>query len=241
MGADCGIKLKSGDLCGVPAIGRCIDCECAFCPTHQGYRIHGFHEPYINLCSKCVALREANRVKQQQEVIAKEEEAKKYVKDGAAARDLVSAGVPSVTIYDFYHHTVEWRGLFGRYQSRTDTKTLTYRGWILGDLRWQFYERLWDSTEHKSDADWLTALVDISTTLDPLTRVKPSKDGYEALDHVNSSEVLELRRKERQEYERITGRKYDVKVWSQYSFHSSFTQLAEIIRQLIESHKNGGK
>jgi hypothetical protein len=48
--ATCETQVRSG-LCGVMAVGRCIDCQQAFCPSHQGLNANG---PYTNLCSSCL-------------------------------------------------------------------------------------------------------------------------------------------------------------------------------------------
>src|SRR5436309_10349371 len=54
----CDIELKNGDLCGIPAIGRCATCGRAFCSTHQAgsyNSLYGSWVPYVDLCTPCFA------------------------------------------------------------------------------------------------------------------------------------------------------------------------------------------
>src|SRR5690349_17170506 len=54
MTATCETALSSGQSCGVIAIGRCGECERAYCGSHRatnaGPRVG---VEYINLCSAC--------------------------------------------------------------------------------------------------------------------------------------------------------------------------------------------
>src|SRR5579862_9335364 len=53
--AICEMPIGTGP-CGVMAVGRCIDCRQAFCPSHRALNTNG---PYTNLCTTCLGNRAA--------------------------------------------------------------------------------------------------------------------------------------------------------------------------------------
>lgn len=181
MGATCEIELKSGNICGVPAIGRCIFCERAFCTSHQAYTWQRIG--YVDVCAPCFPkTSEGMRKQAEQERF----EAEEYFRSGTARTALLTSRVPSVDIYWIKPPWETKQGLFGR---RSNEKVLIGRGWILGEFRWEYDLRM-DGDSDRVTEDCLTALRDIS--LDELdrheryysrgfTRVRPCSGGYERL------------------------------------------------------------
>ena len=186
MGATCEIELKSGKICEIPAIGRCIFCERAFCTSHQAYTWQSVG--YVDVCAPCFPKTSEGIGKQAEQ---ERFEAEEYFRSGAARTALLTSRVPSVDIFAIGR---KWKtGLFGgRY---VDVTTLIGRGWILGEFRWE-YDRNMVGDRDMVTENCLTALRDVS--LDELdreegyysrgfTRVRPCSGGYERLKTRNDS------------------------------------------------------
>ncbi len=148
MGTDCGIELKSGDLCGVPAIGRCSTCERAFCASHQALTRE---IRYVDLCAPCLAKQQAE---QEKRGMAPADSPRRYFPQ-AAKTDLLTAGVPTVEIYEVRS---EWKP--GRFRGgrSVDMVTTLGSGWILGTFEWTYYKPSRYDQELVT-GDWLTALL----------------------------------------------------------------------------------
>ncbi len=59
MAAVCEVPVR-GSACNVAAIGRCADCERAFCGSHAA--LTGYGSSFTNLCSECPDRRERERM-----------------------------------------------------------------------------------------------------------------------------------------------------------------------------------
>lgn len=193
----CDIELKNGRICGIRAIGRCSTCERAFCMTHQGRSYDGFHQlvPYVDLCAPCVAVQQAKEAKREGEVRAPSD----YFKSGAARTDLLTSGIPPLSIYRVERRWEPQKWFLGGGGRYIEEALPFGRGWILGEFEWYYNQNRSGGGESDNvTKNWLTALLDIPLPpyqddlayMDipymyngPLIRVQPHPKGYEYLEY----------------------------------------------------------
>lgn len=164
----CEIELKNGQLCGIPAIGRCATCGRAFCRSHQAWSGQTY---YIDQCAPCLAKAQADEVERRQEAKDKLKEERAFLQSGAARAALRAAGVQPVKIY----HT-EWkRRFFGLSNRSVEVIASVQHGWILGSLVWEVVAERAD-VPHTNLRRGLAALLDEDTY--KLICVEPYLDSY---------------------------------------------------------------
>jgi hypothetical protein len=148
----CGLLLRGALVCGVPPIGRCIDCERAFCATHQGYKWSGFREPFTNMCGECAAKREAKERQQREEGEVVEKECKEYIYSGRARGDLLAAGIPTIEMHKVRTYYLSGSLVLLRRGKFVDESYMYRRGWLLGMFSWRFVEwKYGESSENNRD------------------------------------------------------------------------------------------
>jgi hypothetical protein len=136
------------DNCSILAVGRCTTCKRAFCSSHQALTRE---IRYVDMCAPCFAKQQAEREARGQ---ASADSPRRYFPQ-AAKTDLLTAGVPTVDIYEVRSEWKPGRFRGGRY---VDVVTTLGSGWILGTFKWGYYKPSRYDRELVS-GDWLTALL----------------------------------------------------------------------------------
>lgn len=200
----CDLKLKNGELCGIPAIGRCATCSRAFCPTHQAREQNDLGwvtRSYVDQCTSCFAKTPMGvaRAREAKEV-AELRAAQEYFMSGSARAALLTSGVQPVEIYSVERRwESKRRGILRRYSNEEvedatpfihqygGTRTEVQHAWIFGEFIWQYYIGYQPDARKTVTEQCLTALLDLSPAFpgghvyNPLIRVRPWSRGYECL------------------------------------------------------------
>lgn len=160
--ATCELLLPGGHPCGVQAIGRCVDCQRAFCATHRARSYDNFGNLVSHdLCAECYQKRLAAEAEQQDRAWAGSPE--RYFVTGDARTALLTAGVPTVEIYDVkkqYKSNMWPLSMFFLRVREIEQITLVGRGWILGEFRWRYSQPGPYPDMGRIVTDCLTALLD---------------------------------------------------------------------------------
>ena len=163
---------------GILAIGRCATCGRAFCASHQARTFDG-RLSYVDMCSECFANSPAEKERvQRSQHNAEISSAIEYFESGSARSALLISSALTVNISWFAGARLQ-RGLFGLGGRYIDV-TGQSRGWLVGKFQW-------------GDESRLTAVLDLSRHELPsgewsgLARVRPTSEGYEAIDIGRSS------------------------------------------------------
>ncbi len=211
-GVGCEIELKNGQLCGIPAIGRCATCGRAFCRSHQAWSGQTY---YIDQCAPCLAKAQADKEKRIRETEAKwqaeEAEAREYFHSGSARTALLSSGAQPVNIYQTQRKFK--KGFFSRNNQWVEVVTSVRRGWILSAITVGYAAPFGEASSKTDYSDQLTALLDLDHRQVVLTPVEPFSESYKEVDIDNLPN------------------------WEIAS--SGWIEAAKAVRQLIELHHLG--
>ncbi len=146
------------------AAGRCIDCQQAFCPSHQGLDANG---PYTNLCSSCLidrvtqardqAAADAERaVREAGEAAARKKRDQEAIKARIVdtARRLVQHGSPGLTPRTKV--VGQKQTIRGWSKYRDDVRPLP-QAWLVGEFDWLIYTPEWhDASATLAPRKWRT-------------------------------------------------------------------------------------
>jgi hypothetical protein len=137
MPAECAIAVRSGASCGVLAVGRCIDCQHAYCTSHAGWITtwDGIRSgPSANLCEGCM-LRRHNDARQRAEKARHEQETKlERAKAAVIAYGFDRLAQPRVAIYGKKRREMPPRAIpLGAVHWESDGDSLSEQVGVLSD------------------------------------------------------------------------------------------------------------
>jgi hypothetical protein len=161
MSVGCELPVTRG-TCDVGAIGRCVDCERAFCLTHQA--VDNLQRPFSNLCTECSTARTQRgreAVEQSQQARIEQITADRYAIDNVkasiatTAERLRRAGSPGLSQRSKVVGQKQTMLGWGPWR---DVRKPLDPGWSIGSFEWRTFRPALTGT-FESDAQIGTAVL----------------------------------------------------------------------------------
>lgn len=134
MSADCEINN-----CGVLAVGRCHDCNQAFCTTHRALATDLIHNHYTDLCSQCLKQQKTDKAAAAAlQVAEKEHEEQRRVETLASLKAAGNPRLQARSVPGRYNLSIFAR-IFGRVGKAVLVDVEP--AWPIGVCRWMHWGR----------------------------------------------------------------------------------------------------